>query len=451
MSWAWGSFLSRSLPLLRSSRQSARRHGSQLTTVFGRNNLMGPRGYASNSGGDLHTKVNRHDATMKRHLYVVLDNYKDGFGVHKLDLGDNDHDDLDGSATRRLTEPPFLRVVRTTLGERVQFTAVGSSIVATGNTIISPELAGRWIPDIGGVLIYDTKTAALTVAPHLPTGLVGGYKAAMAVGNILYMLGTEPPSPRWDGDDDDMPVFDSNRGGGSLHSLTTDPLNPVDSKEDKYWGWQLLSDSSPWLWSHFEGPPMVPFLAEYITALGATYTFSTASREWRRRGECNMPVVGHIHCDYELDAWVGLHAVIDGNMHGPPMTDGRLCVGNHTSTLSEWKVGKEKLFRLDEDDAAGWRHVDAKLVPIASDEGGSKYCLMERLRPEAEEKVEAEKMKEMGEKKCWDDGGKSLLRLTSFRVERGRNGEPMATDRLPVRSYEVSWHNRHFDAQAFWI
>ncbi|KAM0930470.1 hypothetical protein ACQ4PT_000923 [Festuca glaucescens] len=131
------------------------------------------------------------DTNVKRHLYVVLDDHEDGYGIHKLDLGDQD-DQLDGSA-RRLPEPPVLRVDLTTLGGRVQFAAVGSSIVAIGTTIRSPLLDGRYIPGhIGGVLIYDTSTATLTVTPHLPTGLVdGGYKAAVAIENTMYMLGCE--------------------------------------------------------------------------------------------------------------------------------------------------------------------------------------------------------------------------------------------------------------------
>jgi hypothetical protein len=89
-----------------------------------------------------------------------------------------------------------------------------------------------------------------------------------------------------------------------------------------------------------------------------------------------MPVVGQIHYDGGLHAWVGLHVYSDGNMHGPCVTDGRLCIGNNTSAKSEWKVGKEKLFRLDEDGEASWRHVDAKLVPVTTDEGRTEYCLM---------------------------------------------------------------------------
>jgi hypothetical protein len=170
---------------------------------------------------------------------VVLDNHEDGYGVHKLDLSE-DHDDhhTDGGP-RRLPEPPILRVVLTTLSERVQFAAVGSSIVATGTTIRSPLLHCRFIrAEIGGVLIYNVNTAALTVTPHLPMGLVwSGYKATMAVGNTLYMLGSEPPQ-------DDF-GFDPDNRGGSLHCLTAD-IDPDHAEEDYFWHWEPLSDTSPW-------------------------------------------------------------------------------------------------------------------------------------------------------------------------------------------------------------
>ncbi|KAM0842632.1 hypothetical protein ACQ4PT_058241 [Festuca glaucescens] len=411
--------------VLLSSIRPACRHASRLTAVLGSNNLIGSRRYASNYSGDRHGEV-------KRHLYVVLDDHEDGFGVHKLDLGDSDDRELGRGAAPRLPEPPALLVTLSTLGKRAQFSAVGTSIVAIGPTIMSPLLDGRWMPDdIGGVLIYDTKTAALTVVPHLPAGLMRGsqtpgYKAAMTVGNNLYMLGTEPPWCDWD-------------GGGSLHCLTDDPVGATEQQE-------ILVSLRP----------------TEKSRLGATFSFGTMSREWTKHGEWHLPVIGQACYDDHLNAWVGLHAVNGGNMYGPLVTDGHICVGN-ASSPSEWKVSKEKLFRLDEDVAAGWRHVDAMLVSMASGKGRNEYCLMERLRREEdnEETEQEDDETEQEEKEaeyeddedeqCWDDGSKCPLRLASFRVEPGQDGDPMVTTLWPARSYEVSRHNRRFHAQAFWM
>ena len=186
--------------------------------------------------------------------------------------------------------------------------------------------------------------------------------------------------------------------------------------------------------------------------LGTTSSFSTESREWTQRAEWCMPVVGDIHYDSELEARVGLHAATDDNMHGALVTDGHLCVGNVGSSPSNWKVGTEKLFRLDEDHAAGWRHVDAKLVQIAPGGGSSEYCLMERLRLKEDVEEVEEDTEGKGKKMVdWGEGARCLLRLSSFHVERGKGGEPIAMPRWPARSYEVAWHSRHFDAAAFWM
>ena len=167
MSWAWRSFLSRPHPLLLSRLRPASRHGGQLTTVLGSSHKqISSRGYAAKSIGDSHAKV-------KWHLYVVLDNYMDGYDVHKLDLSDDNDDDYPDGVLRNLREPPFLRLALTTLEQRVQFAAVGSSIVAIGTTRISPMMDECYVPVIpGGVLIYDINTAELIVTPHLPDGLV---------------------------------------------------------------------------------------------------------------------------------------------------------------------------------------------------------------------------------------------------------------------------------------
>ena len=108
---------------------------------------------------------------------------------------------------------------------------------------------------------------------------------------------------------------------------------------------------------------------------------------------------------------------------------GYLCAGNIASAPPEWKVGTEKLFHREGDMAAGWRHFDAKLVPMALGVGGNEYCLMERL----------------------GDGDKWRLRRTTFRVERGPDAGPVVTARRPAHCYKISRYNKYFDAQAFWM
>jgi hypothetical protein len=130
------------------------------------------------------------------------------------------------------------------------------------------------------------------------------------------------------------------------------------------------------------------------------------------------------------------------------VTDGRLCAGNVAAAPKDWKVGKQMLFRLDEDIAAGWRHLDAKLVPMAAprEGGSSEYFLMERLELPKGDKEEC-----FGDKKWSVQNKECLLRLSTFHVDCGHDGEPVATARRAARSYRLSRYNKYFDAQAFWM
>ncbi|CAM0878070.1 unnamed protein product [Alopecurus aequalis] len=418
------SLLNRPEPLF-SCLRPASRHVSHRTAVLGSHNtLIGSRGYASNnSNGDSATEVNRQHPASNRHLYVVLDDSKDGFGIHKLDIDD---EDPDAGGAWRLPEPPLLRVAFPTVYNRAQFAAVGSSIVAVGScrTVLEKDEGGF-------VFIYDTKTAT------------------QSHGHEYY----------YKFDDDDL--YPS-----GLHCLTAHH----GGEDDKFWNWEPLCPSSPfdkplfpsssWYWSDNTNLQMLPFYADDITA-HAVHTMpgaaphqheiivsARASREsewthrvpfektagWMLHGEWHLPFVGHAHYDANLHNWLGLH-LADGYSSS---LDGYLCSGNVMSAPSEWNIGKEKLCCLDEDTAAGWIHVDAKLVPMAStDKAGTEYCLLERLEPKDGE--------------CLGESDKCLLRLTTFRVKSGKNGEPIATTSRPARSYKVSRYNRYFEAQVFWM
>ncbi|XBH74690.1 hypothetical protein VPH35_101589 [Triticum aestivum] len=426
--WAWRSLLRRPRPLLLSRLRPFRHSASQLTAALGRAGLIGSRGYASNSNsnGDPHD-ANRPKpaAATKRHLYVVLDDHRDGHGIHKLDLA---ADDLDGG-TGRLPEPPVLRVALPTVRDDAQFAAVGSSIVAI-STSITTDVEWQEVV-VGGVLIYDTKTAAQVVSPNLPKCLLDafGYRAAITVGDRLYLLESCGFERYYKYVGHGKTIFAS-----GLHCLTA---HAAGGDEDKLWNWQPVSASSQWRWRAAPHDHEILVSAwrwdrDVNKATCKTFSFSTTSHKWTCLGDWRMPVVGHAHYDHGLDAWVGLDAV----------DDGYLCAGNVLSAPSEWKDGRDKLFCLDEDAAAGWSHVDTKLVPMSSPQGGgSEYCLMERLRP-----------KRNGDRyKCFADGENSLLRLTSFCVERGEEGEPVVTARRRARSYNVSRYNEYFEAQAFWM
>jgi hypothetical protein len=76
-------------------------------------------------------------------------------------------------------------VVLTTLGERVQFAAVGSSIVATGFYLRGTPPSTSYE---GATAVYDTRTAELATSDLLPLGIRnnGVCDRAVAIGNTLY-------------------------------------------------------------------------------------------------------------------------------------------------------------------------------------------------------------------------------------------------------------------------
>jgi hypothetical protein len=327
------------------------------------------------------------------------------------------------------------------VGDDTQFAAVGRSIVALGTCLGFQENENTLV---GAALIYDTETAAMVVSPQVPNGLLLGYDAAIAVGQRLYMVESAEPE------------FAHRVTGafpGGLHCLAADGGGDM-----KLWGWKRpLSPTSRWCWSD---NLMLPFNPTSITghaarappgsshhdifvsvcvcwsgSPGGFFSFSSATGEWTQRNKRGMPVVGHAYYDGELDTWVGLS---NKNSDFVRHTDGQLCTVNVTDAELEYAVGNEKLCHLDEDIAAGWKHVDAKLVLMAPCQGGSKYCLMERLRPDGKEQ------------ECLGEGDKCLLRLTSFFLERDKDGKPVTIARR-ARSYKVSRYNVDFDAQVFWL
>lgn len=87
----------------------------------------------------------------QHHLYLVLDDWNQGFSIYKLDLAD-------GSEGGDLTLPPLVHR-QATADRSWNFAATGSKIIAAGG--IKRE--------DGVTLVYDTEmTAGLSIVPCLP-------------------------------------------------------------------------------------------------------------------------------------------------------------------------------------------------------------------------------------------------------------------------------------------
>ena len=138
----------------------------------------------------------------------------------------------------------------------LQFAALGSSNVATGIHPVKDSTSCT-----GVTVIYDTKTAVLTISDLLPTNLLFGHDSAVAIRNRLYVFESYSRSS-----------FRRSFEGG-LHCLKMAGPGGDDDKLlqavcNKRWKWQSLAlPNSPcffWSWNTF--PPLLPFDANSIIA-----------------------------------------------------------------------------------------------------------------------------------------------------------------------------------------
>ncbi|KAF7075586.1 hypothetical protein CFC21_080350 [Triticum aestivum] len=170
--WACRSFLRR-----------PNRHDANQRTAHGTNHLTAsPRRHVSDAANrDPHHPAAAAAATTKRHLYVVLDDHKHEYGIYKLDVGGDLDGDHDPDSARRLPDPAVIRVEVPTAVEDLaaRFAALGSCIITTGS---SPNTYGPREEHYGVTLVYDTQTAALSVACNVPKGLRDGFSRGRRAG-----------------------------------------------------------------------------------------------------------------------------------------------------------------------------------------------------------------------------------------------------------------------------
>jgi hypothetical protein len=171
--------------------------------------------------------------------------------------------------------------------------------------------------------------------------------------------------------------------------------------------------------------------------------FYVGGGQWRRHGEWDLPFCGHGQYDDELDAWVGLHKILDPASRqyhediGCQM-DSCICSSDVVTSPEAvgttvqppaWKLCGERLF-----DPSNGRHVGASLVYM----GDSTFCL-----------VEVEALEKFEERRA--TGNRSAIRLAVFRLKYGKNGELTITKPRPGRSYLFSRFDESRNVRAFWM
>lgn len=155
-------------------------------------------------------------AKRKKHLYLVLDDTRNGISIHKLHVENLSRANC---AAYPVPSPPVIRMESPSLGDYPVVAIVGSSIVGVGSG--SPEPYCDFENRNGVTVALDTNTAVLTVHRDLPNGLREHCVVlAVAAGNRLYVMedGGDPYDEQWKGGLHCLKVEDSVDGGPSTRS-----------------------------------------------------------------------------------------------------------------------------------------------------------------------------------------------------------------------------------------
>ncbi|KAM0861579.1 hypothetical protein ACQ4PT_045801 [Festuca glaucescens] len=184
-------------------------------------------------------------ATTKQHLYLVLDDQKKDYGIYKLDV---DADLLDGG-DNSLPRPALIRMGVPENYRSAQFAATGGCIVATGFLPYEGLIHGD---DFGIVtILYDVKTATLSVSTHPTETMQDGYVVAVPVGNRMYVLNSHTDTvdsfhvmtTSKDDDGDDATDGDDVAADG-------DDVAADGEMKQRDWGWYPDSPSSRCGWTY---------------------------------------------------------------------------------------------------------------------------------------------------------------------------------------------------------
>ncbi|CAN6303564.1 unnamed protein product [Urochloa humidicola] len=304
---------------------------------------------------------------VKRHLYLVLDDWPSGYSIRKLDLPSDDFapdpddpEEGDIVCTGDHHLPPAIFRVEAQRGLPTYFAAAFDSKILAVHPI-SPATA---LPSVleHHFPVFDVRTRSCLFGPRMETTgpdpiyfPAGGRLFALATGTFDWL---DPPPP-------------------PLDTLACDK-----AAKAREWDWLEIADP-PFKRKHVTSYAVHPdgetiFVSTKNGASAATFAFETVEHGgiWHRYGKWALPFDGRAHYDAELDAWVGLS--------GDPDSIGHLCScdmvpanpdSSSGSQCPARKFSKDKLFSEDPTE----RHIGATLVYMG---GRSEFCLVQCVSTE---------------------------------------------------------------------
>ncbi|CAL4927356.1 unnamed protein product [Urochloa decumbens] len=351
----------------------------------------------------------------QRHLYLLFDDWPEGYSVRQVDLSSDDaaSDDAHGwqmAATACAGDhclPPAIFRFKAQRGMPAHLAAAfDSKILAT-----QPVSPGAAAPPLleSHVPVFDVRQRSC---------LFELFALAAGTFDVLCPPPSPPPTPQ--------------ARAWSWFQLQSPPF-----ERDRVTSYAVHPDGTTIFVSIVERPP----------AAATTFAFDTAERAlrggggwWRLHGQWTLPFGGRAHFDAELDAWAGLSR--------DPDSVGQVCCcdavpANPDEAGSEGrcparKFSKEKLFSEDPTE----RHLGATLMYMG---GRSEYCLVECVFTEDEHHVDCadEDMSDcdLEEEEEDDDTGderhdckqqdeqdvsrprRYLFRLTTFNLKYDKNAD----------------------------
>ncbi|KAM0915929.1 hypothetical protein ACQ4PT_010500 [Festuca glaucescens] len=364
--------------------------------------------------------------TKRKHLYLALDDCRNGFRIHKIDV-ESLRDTADAYLPEPIVgfpDPAVLWLAAPAPQCQMKFMALGGNIFIATN------------PHCGQTptLVYDTDTALLSIGPRLPSSLLPGLDIAVAAGNTLYGLSSVHSVASEQHPFEALTWQVAPNTGGEL--MKQPSLRP--SMDD--WSWKSVASRPPFgkgvritsYALHPDGRTIFVTVrrdADPVRAKG-TYGFDTVRRHWRWLGPWALPFQGQGHYDDELGAWVGLR------------DDGYVCSCQVASpnarrnVAPEWNMPREKLFgRVSE------RRTPAGPRATLAYMGDGMFCLVECVvRHGAESEPEG----------ALGDRGGFVLHISTFGLNRSHKGELQIQGHVTI-SRVVSKHVLTFEPAVFWM